>query len=83
MKFEIIRTTENGKDTTRTDSNAVTVTGGGGLDVKAVTVKLEGATEIKEENSTTTKAGTTETTKTAYTSRVQDNQVQPSIEIVQ
>lgn len=83
VKFEVTRAIENGKDTTTTNSNAVTITGGGGLDVKAVTVKLEGANEIKEEKSTTSKQGDTETTKTEYTARVHDIQTQPSIEVVQ
>jgi hypothetical protein len=80
VAFEVTRTVENGKETSVTNSNAVTITGGGGVDVKAVTVKLEGASEIKEENSTTTTQGNTETTKTSYKALVHDIQKEPSIE---
>ncbi len=83
VKFEVTRTVEDGKETSVTNSNAVTITGGGGVDVKAVTVKLEGANEIKEEKSSTTKQGDTVTTKIEYTARVHDIQTQPSIEPIQ
>jgi hypothetical protein len=84
VKFEVSRTVENGEESTHTDSNAVTITGGGEAGLKgAVTIKLEGATEIKGEEAKTTKQGDAVTTKTEYTARVHDIQTQPSIEPVQ
>ena len=83
MEFEITHTKEEGADSTQLDSKAVTVTGGDAVDVKVVTVKAEGATQWIWGNPITTKVGNVETSKTKGDVLIFDNQVQPSIEIVQ